>query len=164
AGIAAEEALSPVSTAKLMRQLRLAGLVESRRGAAGGYSLTRPAEEITVWDAIRALDDSYLPGSPCDCTPADRLDCRRTTRCALTSLWRKLGDEIRQTLQAVSLASLCEGSLERPERFELPVVSEGTDPTRAWAGDAPTRTPREARGQAHQGGQAHQERSTRWSA
>jgi Rrf2 family protein len=155
AGIAAEEGLSPVYAAKLMRQLRLAGLVESRRGAAGGYSLARPAKEITVWDAIRALDASYLPESPCDCTPEDRLDCRRTTGCALTSLWRKLGDEIRETLQAVSLASLCEGSLERPERFRLPVVCESAEPIHASAGDVPTRTPIHA---------PSHERSPRWSA
>ena len=61
--------------AKLMRQLRIAGLVESTRGSAGGYKLTRDATEITVWDAIGALDESFLPAASCDCEPQDRVDC-----------------------------------------------------------------------------------------
>jgi len=122
ARIAAGEGISDVYAAKLMRQLRLAGLVESTRGAAGGYRLARPATAISVWDAIQALDESFLPGTNCDCRPEDRIDCRRTTSCAVTSLWRRLGDEIRASLEAVSLSDLCEGSLERPDRVELPVA------------------------------------------
>jgi Rrf2 family protein len=126
AQIAAAEGISGVYAAKLMRQLRLSGLVESTRGAAGGYLLSRPAEQITVWDAIRALDDSFLPETACDCDPADRLDCRRTTSCAVSSLWRRLGDEIRRELEAVSLAQLCDGALDRPDHVDLPVVSTET--------------------------------------
>ena len=37
-------------------QLRHAGIVESRRGADGGYKLARPPEEITLADVIRAID------------------------------------------------------------------------------------------------------------
>jgi Rrf2 family protein len=122
ARIAAAEGLSDVYAAKLMRQLRLAGLVASVRGAQGGYRLSRPADAISVWDAIHALDESYLPGSTCDCEPEDRIDCRRTTACAVTSLWRRLGHEIRRSLEAVTLAELCDGALDRPERIELPVA------------------------------------------
>jgi Rrf2 family protein len=123
AQIASGEGISDVYAAKLMRQLRLAGLVESTRGAAGGYRLTRPATRISVWDAIRALDESFLPGATCDCRPEDRIDCRRTTACAVTSLWRRLGHDIRRSLESVSLADLCHGALERPDRIELPVTN-----------------------------------------
>ena len=40
----------------ILLQLRHAGIVESRRGADGGYRLARPAEEITLADVIRAID------------------------------------------------------------------------------------------------------------
>src|SRR5262245_9399877 len=53
--IADAEGLSPEYTAKLMRELRLGGLVESVRGADGGYRLTRPANEISVWSALQVL-------------------------------------------------------------------------------------------------------------
>lgn len=124
AQIAGEEGISGMYAAKLMRQLRLAGLVDSTRGAAGGYLLSRPAASITVWDAIHALDESFLPELPCECEPADRVDCRRTTTCAVSSLWRRLGDEIRRSLESVTLSELCEGALERPHRVELPIVAK----------------------------------------
>ena len=40
----------------ILMQLRHAGLVESRRGAEGGYRLARPAAEVTLADVIRAID------------------------------------------------------------------------------------------------------------
>ncbi len=126
AQIAAAESISSVYAAKLLRQLRLASLVESRRGAAGGYHLTRPAKEITVWDAIQALDESFLPGTECACQPEDRIDCRRTTTCAVASLWRRVGHEIRSSLEAVTLAQLCEGALDRPERVYLQMMNAPT--------------------------------------
>ncbi len=122
AQIAEREGISTVYVAKLMRRLRLAGLVESTRGACGGYALARPAERISVWDAIHALDESFLPQTPCACQPEDRLDCRRTTGCAVASLWRRLGSEIRRSLEAISLASLCEGAFPRPDHIGLPIV------------------------------------------
>ena len=124
ARIAEAEGLSTVYAAKLLRQLRLAGLVESTRGAGGGYRLTRDADRISVYDVIRSLDDTFLPVSTCDCRPEDRLDCRRTTACAVTSLWRRVGEELRETLEAVSLADLCRGSLERPGVVDLPVLAQ----------------------------------------
>jgi Rrf2 family protein len=123
AQIAAGEGISDVYAAKLVRQLRLGGLVTSTRGAAGGYTLSRPARAISVWDAIQALDDSFLPEATCECRPEDRVDCRRTTTCAVSSLWRRIGGEIRSSLEAVSLADLCEGALDRPNRIELPVAN-----------------------------------------
>ena len=122
AQIAEDEGISGVYAAKLMRQLRLAGLVESTRGSAGGYALSRPADAISVWDAIHALDDSFLPDASCGCDPVDRIDCRRTTSCSVSSLWRSLGAEIRAKLEAVSLAELCAGSIEGDERVALPVL------------------------------------------
>ena len=126
ARIAAAEGLSDVYAAKLMRQLRMAGLVESVRGANGGYRLSREAGAISVWDAIHALDESFLPGASCDCSPSERLDCQRTTTCAVTSLWRTLGRDIRRSLEAVSLADLCAGALETTEPVVLPTLSRSS--------------------------------------
>jgi Rrf2 family protein len=122
--VAAREGVSAVYAAKLLRQLRIAGLVESTRGAAGGYHLTRAADEITVWDAISALDESFLPAATCDCDPEDRVDCRRTTDCAVSSLWRRIGDDVRRQLTGVTLAELCRGTLGHSGRVELPIVTE----------------------------------------
>ncbi len=132
AQIAAGEGISDVYAAKLMRQLRMAGLVESTRGAAGGYRLSRAPSAISVWDAIQALDESFLPDTTCACTEDERVDCRRTTACAVSSLWRRLGHEIRCSLEAVTLASLCHatGGSEVEVGASLPVAATERTPNR----------------------------------
>src|SRR3954454_8274861 len=40
----------------ILLTLRHAGIIESRRGAHGGYRLAKPADEITLADVIRAID------------------------------------------------------------------------------------------------------------
>src|SRR3954463_12998698 len=52
----------------LVARLRKAGLVESRRGARGGYLLARPADEITMAEVVEALEGSI---APIECIPAD---------------------------------------------------------------------------------------------
>ena len=84
--IADAEGLSPEYAAKLLRRLRLGGLVTSLRGTTGGYRLARAPAEITVWDAIRVLDEDFLPESSCGCQPDQRGDCLRTTDCAVRSI------------------------------------------------------------------------------
>ena len=120
ARIAQAEGLSPEYAAKLMRRLRQGGLLESVRGAAGGYRLARPAEQITVWQAVQVLDESFLPQNSCDCDPTARGSCRRTAQCAVQSLWCQVGDGVRETLSSVTLAQLCRATDAPTRSTELP--------------------------------------------
>lgn len=49
-------ALAPAYMAKHMQALTRAGVVESVRGARGGYRLARPASEISLWDIVEAIE------------------------------------------------------------------------------------------------------------
>jgi len=122
AEIARAEALTPEYAAKLMRRLRLGGLVHSRRGAAGGYRLARPGREITVWDAVSVLDDAFLPGNFCECAQARQCDCTRTLECSVRTLWRHVGERVRESLEAISLHDLCAGEVSG-DALPLPVIS-----------------------------------------
>ena len=62
-------------------QLRHAGLVDSRRGADGGYRLARPAAEVTLADVIRAIDGPLAGVSGARPETLD-FDGRRRSRCA----------------------------------------------------------------------------------
>ncbi len=104
--IAAAEGLSPEYTAKLLRQLRLGGLVTSTRGADGGYRLTRPAARISVWSALSVLGGEFFPEGFCACHPGQQRECVRTTDCSLRALWRTVQATLRRTLEQVSLADL----------------------------------------------------------
>jgi Rrf2 family protein len=104
--IAAAEGLSPEYTAKLMRALRQGGLVESTRGAAGGYRLARAPSEITAWDVIRALGGSFFPDGFCESYPGQRRDCVHTPNCSIRSLWRAVESAVRDVMEGITLADL----------------------------------------------------------
>jgi len=104
--IAEAEGLSPEYTAKLMRELRLGALVESVRGAEGGYRLARAADAITVWSALQVLGGEFFPDSFCECHPGQRSRCVRSSDCSIRALWRKLKAALHQTLDGITLADL----------------------------------------------------------
>jgi Rrf2 family protein len=74
-------------------KLRTAGLLEARRGAAGGFWFQRPPEEISVGDVVRALGDAPAAHPAAGDTPVDEL-------------WRSLGDEVQSRLDATTIADL----------------------------------------------------------
>ena len=104
--IAEAEGLSPEYTAKLMRELRLGSLVESVRGAEGGYRLARPADAITVWSALGVLGGEFFPESFCECHPGQRDQCVRSSDCSIRALWRKLKAALQEALEGITLADL----------------------------------------------------------
>jgi Rrf2 family protein len=104
--IAESEGLSPEYTAKLMRELRLGELVQSVRGADGGYRLTRPAAQISVWSALQVLGGDFFSERFCDCHPGQRSRCVRSSDCSLRALWRTLQQSLRDTLERISLEDL----------------------------------------------------------
>ncbi len=104
--IADREGLSPEYTAKLLRTLRLGDLVSSTRGASGGYRLARPAESITVWEALGALGGDFFPEGFCDCHPGKRASCVHSTDCSIRAVWRAAERSLRETLGAITLRDL----------------------------------------------------------
>ena len=83
--LAEKQAISSKYLEQMATGLKAAGLVESTRGAEGGYRLGRPAEGITVWDVYAALDSSVeltnCEQNPCEGQPSN---CVRNQRCAVS--------------------------------------------------------------------------------
>jgi FeS assembly SUF system regulator len=87
---------------KLLKQFMKSGLVESLRGARGGYKLARPAADITVADVIAAIDG---PIALTQCS-VHKGDCVVETTCGVRSNWRLINTAIHQALKSVSLADM----------------------------------------------------------
>ena len=90
--------------------LKKAGLVTSTRGAHGGYVLARPAEEITMDQAVLALEGAI---APMDCFLDDsdgRVQCSHhdtdAQHCATKLLWTRVQLGVINSLQRTTLAEL----------------------------------------------------------
>ena len=91
----------------ILMQLRHAGLVESRRGAEGGYRLARPAAEVTLADVIRAID------GPLAGVSGARPETLEFTGVAapMRDVWIAVRASLRGVLERVTLADVVSGSL-----------------------------------------------------
>src|SRR5262249_54222574 len=87
--------------------LRTAGLVLSRRGADGGYSLTRPPAEISVAEVLRAVEG---PLAAVQGTRPEGLHYRGAAT-PLPEVWVALRANLPAVLERVTLADLASGEL-----------------------------------------------------
>ena len=109
--IADREGLSVANAGKLMWILVKAGLVQSQRGANGGYTLARPAADIRLNEVIRILDEDTVAGF-CK-THAGVLDaCIHTSDCGIRPVIVGLHEIVQNALAEITLAELI-GSEEK---------------------------------------------------
>lgn len=109
--IAAETKVPAGYLSKVMRSLRTAGLVRSRRGLKGGVSLSRPPAEISALQIIQAVDQS---------SRVDTCPLGRTEHCeAMCSVHRKIDQAvsiIEQTFLKITLSELADTAGVCPAR------------------------------------------------
>jgi Rrf2 family protein len=89
----------------IFADLRVNGLVQSRKGPGGGYLLARPAENISVGEILRVLDGPLAPiGCASRTAYVPCADCIDETRCAVRLAMLEVRDAISAVLDAKSLA------------------------------------------------------------
>ena len=81
--IAEEQQIPPSFLAKIISQLSIAGLIHTSRGARGGVSLAREAEEVSVLEVIEAIDG---PIALNECTHGPG-SCPFGEECPLRPIW-----------------------------------------------------------------------------
>jgi Rrf2 family protein len=91
---------------RILAELRVHGLVHSKRGADGGYWLARDAAQISVADIIRSVDG---PLASIRGEAADELEYRGRAA-PLRDVYVALRASVRDVLESVSLADLRSGS------------------------------------------------------
>ena len=99
----------------LVARLRRAELVTSTRGAHGGYSLAKPAEEITLDAVVEALEGQIAPMECFHETPEGKVLCSHEgagdhPACATTLLWTRVQGGVTKALAGTTLAELVEFS------------------------------------------------------
>ncbi len=109
--IAEAEGLPLAYLERIVALLKKAGLVESVRGAHGGYRLTRDPDEVTMDEVIVALEG---PLAPMACFVDDRTDSRvlcsheidRGHGCATKLLWTRVQGGVMKALAQTTLGQL----------------------------------------------------------
>ncbi len=99
------------TVAKLLNTLAHERLVASHRGAAGGYSLARPPQQISVAEIIQALEG---PIALTACVDGATGCCDVEAVCPMRGNWDKVNAAIRGALSQVSLADMTTGSVPFP--------------------------------------------------
>ena len=119
--VARREGISEKYLGQIVIPLKTAGLVVAQRGFHGGYSLARPPEKITVRDVVEAIE-GRIALAPCAGDAASDLGCvespsacERATTCVVTRVWRKLQEDIEESLPSFTLGALAQQARELGE-------------------------------------------------
>ncbi|HET7370096.1 MAG TPA: SUF system Fe-S cluster assembly regulator [Gammaproteobacteria bacterium] len=100
--LAARTHLALPTVSKLLKLFAKGGLVESFRGAQGGYKLARKPQDIT---AVQIIDAVEGPVGITECSVRDGL-CSLEPVCAIGHNWQRISLSIREALKTVTLAEL----------------------------------------------------------
>jgi Rrf2 family transcriptional regulator, cysteine metabolism repressor len=104
AEIARREKLPHAYLEQLVGDLRRADLVTATRGQSGGYRLARPAADIAMTDAVRALEGPILE-MPC-AGATDLEHCDRPQPCSVHEVFQRVYESLSLSLGATSLAEV----------------------------------------------------------
>jgi Rrf2 family protein len=116
--IARVSSVPPAYLEQLIAPLRRASLVQSKRGARGGYILARAPEQVRIGEIYRVMEG---PVAPMDCVSENLADqtCPLIDNCETRPVWLKMRDSIVDVLDSTTLADLIAPSTKVPR--ELPV-------------------------------------------
>ncbi len=112
------EGLSASYVAKITRALRKHGLINSNRGHKGGYVLARPAEEITINDALKALGGVLYDSSFCKQHSGNNKFCSNSVDCSLRSLWRVVQASLDKILDKITLRDILNSESETDNQLK----------------------------------------------
>lgn len=91
------------SVSKILKALSRGGILESQRGASGGYRLTRSAKEISIAEIISLLEG---PVSLTECSVSEACACALEISCPSRNGWRKMNRAVIQALEGITLSDM----------------------------------------------------------
>lgn len=96
---------------KYLEQILLAlkknGMLESRRGVHGGYTLARPPEKISVGEVLRAVDGSFSQTACLRAAKDDHYACPEADSCGLRQLWSNVQETVDRMLFESNFGEIC---------------------------------------------------------
>jgi Rrf2 family protein len=93
---------------QILNDLKSAGVVQSRRGVAGGYALSRRPEEITLATAVRHIEGALAPVSCVSERFYEKCSCPDESRCAIRTVMKEVREAVVKIMERVTVADLCD--------------------------------------------------------
>lgn len=103
--IAQRQKISVKYLEQIVSSLAHSDLVQSMRGAQGGYRLSRKAADYTVGEILRLTEGGLVPVA---CLDPSNVQCERCDDCATVEIWRRLDAAINEVVDNITLADLIE--------------------------------------------------------
>lgn len=116
--IAEATGIAQPTVSKVLKTLAKAGVLNSVRGAKGGYILARAPEKITVATVISALEG---PIALTECSHSHK-SCEQASGCHIQGNWHLINQKIANALESVTLADLIL-PVTSPREVTIPVTS-----------------------------------------
>jgi len=100
---------------QILNDLKSGGLVQSKRGVAGGYRLARSPRDISLASVIRHIEGALAPVSCVSERFYEKCSCPDESRCAIRSVMKEVREAVVKIVEKVTVADLCErwGTLQR---------------------------------------------------
>jgi Rrf2 family cysteine metabolism transcriptional repressor len=112
--IAERERIPKKFLEQILLELKNAGLLESRRGAGGGYRLIKSPKEVTLAQVVRIIDG---PLAPVGCvSQLAHVRCPQQASCGLYGVMLDVRNAIANVLEGVTFADICERTSPRDRR------------------------------------------------
>ncbi len=122
--IATRQQISLDYLEQIVPSLKAAGLIKAKRGAHGGYQLAKSPEDITVFDALIALEGTFNPMA-CLSSEIDESDnCLASGSCAVQEVWSEMKGAVETVLKNKTLAEMIE---RQKGRFKVPIRTYASD-------------------------------------
>lgn len=125
AELAAATRLPLPMVSKVLKGLARRGLLSSQRGAAGGYSLARAPEAISVAELIAAIEG---PIALTDCIAHGPGRCGQSGCCPTQGHWHLINAAIRRALEGVTLAQMRQAPVDDRAGQPFPALAAGLIP------------------------------------
>ena len=111
------------TASKVLKLLAGAGLLESYRGANGGYRVSRLASDISVAEVIAAIEG---PIAMTECSAEEGL-CSQEENCELRGNWQRISFAVARALQDVSLVEMSAPMKTTTDPLQITTLSTYAD-------------------------------------
>lgn len=124
AEVATQKLLPTAFVRRLVGRLTRAGILATVRGLGGGIRLARPAEDITLFDLVHAMEGGVALNHCVD----NLSTCPLAGGCPVQSAWTGVTRTLEESLRAVNFAQMATASAHHVEAHRLRAVRGGRPP------------------------------------